>query len=35
MTKKELKIIAKKCNIKWKKIKKFLKECNWECKIKD
>jgi len=31
--KKKLKKIAKKCNIKWKKFKKALKEINWKCKI--
>ena len=32
MKKKELKKQAKACRIKWKKLKKFLKEVNWKCK---
>ena len=34
MKKKDLKKIARKCNIKWKKFKKALKEINWSCDIK-
>ena len=34
MDKKDLKKIAKKCNIKYKKLKRFLKEVNWSCKVK-
>ena len=31
MSKKELKKVAKKCHIKWKKFKKVMKEINWKC----
>jgi abortive infection bacteriophage resistance protein len=30
MKKKEIKKIAKKYNLKWKKVKKFLKDVNWK-----
>jgi len=35
MKKKELKKAAKKYNIKWKKLKKFLKEINWQNDFKN